>query len=267
MSAPKQPRPSFGALIQGSDAPTEAYTRGPYPTARSGVAPSAAARSAYDETVATERIRPQGRPAQGQFAQGHLAQGQPAQGAPDARGENHEPVEPERVVAKFRAHGRRLFFPTIFLIIVAGATGYFSSWFPEEWQNWSVLAGGALLAILFFVVPAVKWLSTRYVITTRRIILRRGLLVNTRSEVMLVRAGDLTVRKSMIQAMFRSGDVRIGAGQGEFAVLRDVPRADLVSEVIGELLESTHVPAHAVRFRRPDNENPWWDEQPAPRSE
>jgi hypothetical protein len=252
MPAPKQPRPSFGALIQGSDAPTEAY-----PAGRSGFAPSPAAPSAYGQTVATERIRPQG--------QG--AEGRPAQGAPDARGETHEPAEPERVVAKFRGHGRRLFFPTIFLILVAGATGYFSNWFPEEWQNWSVLAVGALLAVFFFVVPAVKWLSTRYVITTRRIILRHGLLVNTRSELMLARAGDLTVRKSVLQAIFRSGDVRIGIGQGEFAVLRDVPRADLVSEVIGELLDSQHVPAHAVRFRRPDADSPWWDEHPAPRSE
>jgi membrane protein YdbS with pleckstrin-like domain len=252
MSAPKQPRPSFGALVHGPDAPTEAY-----PAGRSSGAPAASARSAHDATVATERIRPQGQ----------QTEGRPAQGAPDARGETHEPAEPERVVAKFRGHGRRLFFPTIFLIIVAGATGYFSGWFPAEWQNWTVLAVGVLLAVVFFVVPAVKWLSTRYVITTRRIILRHGLFVNTRSELMLVRAGDLTVRKSVLQAMFRSGDVRIGIGQGEFAVLRDVPRADLVSAVIGELLESQHAPAHAVRFRRPDPDNPWWDEHPADRSE
>jgi uncharacterized membrane protein YdbT with pleckstrin-like domain len=196
--------------------------------------------------VATERIR---------------APGPPAQRAPDAPGPVHEPAEPERVVAKFRAHGRRLFFPTVFLILVAGAMGFFSNWFAEEWQNWSVLVAGALLAVLFFFVPAVKWLSTRYVLTTRRIILRRGLLVNTRSELMLARAGDLTVRKSVLQAMFRSGDVRIGIGPGEFAVLRDVPRADLVSEVIGDLIESQKVASHAVRFRRPDPDNPWWDEQ------
>jgi len=241
MSASKQPRPSFGALVNGSDAPTEIFASEP---------------SAFAETVATERIQtPRG------------ATGSPLQGSPDAPGAVDEAAEPERVVAKFRAHGRRLFFPTVLLIAVAGATGYFSGWFPEEWQNWAVLAAGALLAVLFFLVPTVRWLSTRYVITTRRIILRRGLLVNTRSELMLVRAGELTVRTSLMQAMFRSGDVRIGTGPGEFAVLRDVPRADLVSEVIGDLLESQHVPAHAVRFRRPDQENPWWDEQSQPRSE
>lgn len=251
MSASKHPRPSFGALVHGSDAPTEVFAAG-----SSGAMPGVAGPSAYAETVATERIRPPRR-----------ATGSPAKGAPDAGAAADEAAEPERVVAKFRAHGRRLFFPTILLIAIAGATGYFSSWFSVEWQNWAVVAAGALLAVLFFLVPAVRWLSTRYVITTRRIILRRGLLVNTRSELMLVRAGDLTVRKSLMQALFRSGDVRIGTGPGEFAVLRDVPRADLVCEVIGDLLESQHVPSHAVRFRRPDQDNPWWDEQSQPRSE
>ncbi|WP_374946684.1 PH domain-containing protein [Agreia sp.] len=255
MSAPNEPRPSYGALIHGSDAPTEVYAG----AGRSAATPPvpAPAPSAYGETVATERIQTPRR----------TAPGQPGQGAPDATGPVPETAEPERVVAKFRAHGRRLFFPTIFVIAVAGATGYFSNWFLEDWQNWAVLAAGALLAVLFFLVPAVKWLSTRYVITTRRIIVRRGLLVNTRSELILVRAGGLTVRKSVLQAMFRSGDVRIGTGPGEFAVLRDVPRADLVSEVIGDLLESQHVPSQAVRFRRPDAGDPWWDEQQPARSE
>jgi len=252
MSAPKHPRPSFGALIHGPDAQTEVFADGRPAAPRQAPAPSA-----YDETVVTERIRPLGQPPRGQSAYG----------APDATGPAPEAAEPERVVAKFRSHGRRLFFPTIFLIVIAGATGYFSGWFAEEWQNWSVLAAGALLAVLFFVVPAVKWLSIRYVLTTRRVILRRGLLVNTRSEVMLARAGDLTVRKSVLQAMFRTGDVRIGTAPGEYAVLRDVHRADLVSEVIGDLIEAQHVPAHAVRFRRPESENSWWDEQQPHRAE
>ncbi|WP_052521502.1 PH domain-containing protein [Agreia bicolorata] len=245
MPAPKHPRPSFGALIHGSDAPTEIYSS-ERPVVAAGPAPRA-----YGETVVTERIRPSAQPATGPYAQS----------ARDATGPVPEQAEPERVVAKFRSHGRRLFFPTIFLIAVAGATGYFSFWFPEQWQNWSVLAAGALLAVLFFVVPAVRWLSTRYVITTRRIIVRRGLLVSTRSEVMLARAGDLTVRKSVLQTMFRSGDVRVSTASGEDALLRDVPRAELVSEVIGDLIESQHVPAHAVTFRRPDADNPWWDGQ------
>lgn len=215
-----QPRPSFVALIHGDDAPTEVVA-----PARSGLGPAPAGRM---QTGVTGRIQ------------------NPDAGAPD-------PVAapPEKVVVRLRPHGRRLFFPTVLVIIVAGATGYFSGWFQEEWQNWSVLAGGALLAVFFFFVPLVRWLSTRYVITTRRIIFRKGLFVNTRSELMLMRAHDVTVRRSLLQAMFRTGDVRLGTGPGEFLVLKDVHRADLVMSVLGDLMESQHVPTHAVNFQRP----------------
>jgi membrane protein YdbS with pleckstrin-like domain len=220
MADPSQPRPSFGALIHGDDAPTEIVA-----PARSGPGPALAGRG---QTGATGRIQ-----------------------NPDAGGPDPVIAAPEKVVARFRPHGRRLFFPTVFVLVVAGATGYFSAWFQEEWQNWSVLAAGALLAVLFFFVPLVRWLSTRYVITTRRIIFRHGLVVNTRSELMLMRAHDITVRRSLFQAMFRTGDVRLSTGPGELAVLKDVPRADLVMSVLGDLMESQHVPMHAVNFQRP----------------
>jgi membrane protein YdbS with pleckstrin-like domain len=238
MPASKQPRrPSFGALVHGSDAPTEVFVPGSSPNAPSSFPTSATARIRPTESRDTAAM--------------------------DARGAPPEQPEPERVVARFRSHGRRLFFPTVLLIGVTGATAYFSGWFAEEWQNWGVLAAGALLAVLFFVVPAVRWLSTRYVLTTRRIIFRHGLLVNTRSELLLARAHEVTVRKSVLQAMFRSGDVRIGTGAGEFAVLKDVPRADLVSTVLGDLLESQHVPRHGVHFVRPGQDDPRSDGQPA----
>jgi membrane protein YdbS with pleckstrin-like domain len=238
MPASKQPRrPSFGTLVHGSDAPTEVL----------GSGTPASAPSSFP-TSATARIR--------------SVESRDA-GAMDARRAEPEQAEPERVVARFRSHGRRLFFPTIFLIGVTGATAYFSGWFEEEWQNWGVLAAGALLVVLFFVVPAVKWSSTRYVLTTRRVIFRHGLLVNTRSELLLARAHDVTVRKSVLQAIFRSGDVRIGTGAGEFAVLKDVPRADLVSTVLGDLLESQHVPRHDVHFVRSGHDDLRQDGRPA----
>ncbi|CAD5993076.1 PH domain-containing protein [Agreia sp. COWG] len=230
MPASYQTPPSFGELVHGTDAATEIYPRTP-----AGPAPSA-----WSETVATEGIRP------------------PVRETADSAAVH---AEPERVVARFRSHGRALFFPTVFVIALAGATGYFAGWFAIEWQNWAVLAGAAVLSVLFFFAPLVRWLSTRYVITTRRIIFRRGLVINTRSELLMGRAHELTVRKSLLQSMFRCGDVRIGTGPGEFVVLKDVPQADLVLTVLGDLLETQHVPAHStVRFRRTQADIPWWED-------
>ncbi|MBC7763370.1 MAG: PH domain-containing protein, partial [Candidatus Saccharibacteria bacterium] len=86
----------------------------------------------------------------------------------------------EQVVARLRPHGRALFWPSVAFIATAGAVGYFQGSFPEPWQNLALLAGAALLIVVLWLGPLVAWLGKRYVITTRRIILRTGFFVRIR---------------------------------------------------------------------------------------
>lgn len=153
----------------------------------------------------------------------------------------------ERVIARFRPHARVLFFPSILVVAVCGATGYFAFSFPEQWQNIAVFAGAAVLVIFGWLLPLLSWLASRYTVTTKRLIIRSGFLVSTRQEIPFNRGYDLAVRKSWLQSLFRSGDVRITRAPGQVAVLRDVPEADLVMTVIGDLLEDGVVWASASR--------------------
>jgi membrane protein YdbS with pleckstrin-like domain len=154
---------------------------------------------------------------------------------------------PERVIARFRPHGRRLFFPSLLLMAVCGATGYFALSFPEGWQNLAVLVGAAVILVVGWLLPLLSWLASRYTVTTKRLIIRTGFVVSTRQEIPFNRGYDLAVRKSWLQSLFRSGDVRITRAPGQVAVLRDVPQADLVMTVIGDLLEDGVVWASAHR--------------------
>jgi uncharacterized membrane protein YdbT with pleckstrin-like domain len=146
-------------------------------------------------------------------------------------------VQPEAVVARLRSHGRALFWPCVVLVADVGALGYFGGTFPEAWQNWGVLVVAALVAILLFLLPLIAWLGRNYTITTRRIVLRGGLFVRTRQELLHSRGYDVTVRKAGLQAMFGSGDVRINTGLEHPVVLRDVPGADLVQATLHDLME------------------------------
>src|SRR5690606_30569567 len=111
-------------------------------------------------------------------------------------------VEIESVVARLRPHGRRLFWPSILLIATIGAVAFFFGRLGEEWQNLSLLAGGALFIVLVWVLPLLSWLSHRYIITTRRLVLRKGFFVRTRQELLHSRGYDVTVRKNALQSMF-----------------------------------------------------------------
>jgi uncharacterized membrane protein YdbT with pleckstrin-like domain len=148
-------------------------------------------------------------------------------------------VQPvEAIVARLRPHGRALFWPCLVLIATAFAAGYFYGRFAEGWQNLAVLGVAAVLALLFWVVPVVAWLSRNYTITTRRVILRSGVVVRVRQELLHSRSYDVTVRKNGLQSLFGSGNIEINGGPDRSVVLRDVPRADLVQAALHDLIES-----------------------------
>jgi uncharacterized membrane protein YdbT with pleckstrin-like domain len=144
----------------------------------------------------------------------------------------------EVVVARLRRHGRRMFWPSIALIVAAGAVGFLFGRFAESWQNLAVLVGGALAILVLWLLPLVGWLAGNYTITTRRIIVRSGLLVRVRQELLHTRSHDVTVRKSGLQSLFGSGDVLVNTGLDRPVVLRDVPNADLVQAALHDLIEA-----------------------------
>lgn len=164
-----------------------------------------------------------------------------------------EPAEPgvvsERVIARLRPHARALFWPSLLLIVGAGALAYFSTVFPEDWQNLTLVGGGSLLLALLWLIPLLRWLASRTVITTRRIVIRQGLSTRTRQELLHSRGYDITVRQRTLQSMFGSGDVLINSGLEHPVVLKDVPGAHLVQGALHDLMESSMNPIAARRQR------------------
>lgn len=156
-------------------------------------------------------------------------------------------VVPEAIVARLRPHARVLVFPSIALIAILAATGYFAGSFSPAWLNWVVLGASAALVIALFVVPFIAWLGRSYTITTRRIVLRRGILVRTRQELLHSRGYDVTVRQNGLQQIFGSGDVLINTGLDRPVVLHDIPSAALVQSALHELMERSLNPIAARR--------------------
>lgn len=156
-------------------------------------------------------------------------------------------VPPEAVVARLRSHGRAMVLPCLVLVADAAALGYFGGTFPEQWQNWALLAAAGLVAVLLFLLPLIAWLGRNYTITTRRIVLRGGLFVRTRQELLHSRGYDVTVRKTGLQAMFGSGDVLINTGLERPVRLRDVPGASLVQATLHDLMELSVNPVASRR--------------------
>lgn len=167
---------------------------------------------------------------------------------------------PETVVARLRPHARALFWPSVLLLIVSGGTAYLSSVVREPWQETAVLAGGAALAVLLWLLPLLSWLAHRTTLTTRRLVIRSGLLVRRRQEILHSRSYDVVVRQNAVQSLFRSGDVHINTGLEHPVVLHDVPGVDLVQAALTDLMELNSNP---VAGRRPREQSRFGDGTPS----
>ena len=165
---------------------------------------------------------------------GQPAPGEPAPGAP---GEPDAPAE--QVIARLRPHARVLFLPTLVLFGVCGTAGFYAGNFAEDWQNLALLVGAGGAVLLVWLLPLVFWLNRRYTLTSRRVIFRHGFFVHTRQELLHSRGYDVTLRQTWLQSAFRSGDVRINSGLEHPLVLKDVPSAALVQQVLQDQMDRT----------------------------
>lgn len=154
---------------------------------------------------------------------------------------------PERVITRVRPHARALVLPSLMLVVLVGADTYVALVLTELWMRLAALLVGLVLVALLWLLPLLRWLSTQYLITTRRVVVSGGLFVRTRTEVLLSRRHEVTLRRSTLQSVFRSGDVLLNTGHDRPVVLRDVPRADLVQRALADVMEASTSSIDVVR--------------------
>lgn len=150
---------------------------------------------------------------------------------------SHPNAETERVVARVRRHMRHLTGPVVFAALILGGLTYGLNVVPQMWARFAILGGAAALLLLGCVLPFVSWLAQRLVITTRRIVVRRGVFMRVRQELFHSRGYVVAVRRGPVQAMFRSGDLLVSVEGMQPMVIRDVPMATLIQSALGELVE------------------------------
>jgi uncharacterized membrane protein YdbT with pleckstrin-like domain len=150
--------------------------------------------------------------------------------------------EGEQVVRNLRPHWRRVVIPIALLPIVVGLASY--GWFTlpsdsaRRWLRYLILAVALLIVLRWTVRPLLFWLTTRYVVTDRRVLMRNGVVSRTGRDVPLTRVNDVSFSRSPVERLFGSGTLVIeSAGDRGQVVLVDVPQVEAVQRDIYRLVE------------------------------
>jgi uncharacterized membrane protein YdbT with pleckstrin-like domain len=148
----------------------------------------------------------------------------------------------ERLVTSTRTHIKSIAGPAIGLLVLAWATGFLLA---AALAQGGRVAGQALvvLALLiagwFVLRPYLRWLSTTYTVTNRRIMLRSGVLRRSGRDVWLPAVTDVWYERSLLDRLLGSGTLVVADGSGfRRAVLTDVPNVRSLQATIAGLMRS-----------------------------
>jgi uncharacterized membrane protein YdbT with pleckstrin-like domain len=118
----------------------------------------------------------------------------------------------EEIILDLRPHWFFLFGPSAALIAaLALAIWVGSRDDPPDWQLFPVLAL-AVVGLLFFLVRLAQWMTTDFVLTTDRLIYRKGVVSRHGREIPLERVNDVSFTQSLFQRMLRAGDLLVESG-------------------------------------------------------
>jgi uncharacterized membrane protein YdbT with pleckstrin-like domain len=146
--------------------------------------------------------------------------------------------EGEYVVLSVRSHGKALIGPVALLVLVM--VGFFTTLLmTTENSPWGLVAGvvAVPLLVLWSLIPFLRWLTTTYTVTNRRLITRSGILTRSGRDIPLFRINDVAYEKGLLDRILGCGTLVISdATEKAGVVLSDIPNVEQVHLQISDLL-------------------------------
>lgn len=145
----------------------------------------------------------------------------------------------EHVVMHLRTHVKKLFWPAVLLIVVAVAAGAYFAWQPGSWHpigTYTMIGILLVVTLMWVVLPFLRWLTTTYTITNRRIITRTGLLNRSGHDLPLRRVNNVNYERGITDRILGCGTLILETAAEQPLVLPDVPRVEEVHVQIADIL-------------------------------
>jgi uncharacterized membrane protein YdbT with pleckstrin-like domain len=102
-----------------------------------------------------------------------------------------------------------------------------------------VVAAVAILAVMLgLIVPVLRWRTTTYELTTRRMRVRSGIVTRHGRDIPLARINDVSFEKGLLDRLLGSGRLVVeSAGEHGQILLNDIPRVEFTQATLFRLVE------------------------------
>lgn len=150
--------------------------------------------------------------------------------------------EGESVALDLRPHWRRLVRPLLAVPVLIGAGSYGAAVLPagrlQADARWAVLAAVVILLLALSLRPWLRWHTTRYLVTNRRVVVRAGVLSRRGRDMPLARITDVSFTRTLLERLVGAGTLVLeSAGERGQLIWTDVPDVERVQATIYRLTE------------------------------
>ena len=142
-------------------------------------------------------------------------------------------------VLHLRTHAKALVAPMVALVAIAVASGFAIALLPQGWQpvgNWVVFVLVIVTLALWVVFPFLRWLTSTYTFTNRRIITRRGIITQSGHDLPLSRVVNVAYERGVLDRMLGCGTLILTTAADQPVTLDDIPDVERVHVMMTELL-------------------------------
>ena len=183
-------------------------------------------------------------------------------------------AERESLVLHKHPHWKTLVLPVLYLVLVVAVASFAAavarnrSWAHTAWIAIAVLA---VLAVLWLTVgPLLRWRTTHFVLTDRRVLVREGLFTRTGIDIPMARISSVQFRHGIVDRMLGTGTLIIESASDEPLEFDDVPQVErvhslLYNEVFDASRQESPSSSHEADDQR-DHEPPTLEPPPGRRS-
>jgi uncharacterized membrane protein YdbT with pleckstrin-like domain len=151
-------------------------------------------------------------------------------------------ADDEQPVVLLHPHWKTLIKPLMIAVVVVAAALVAVVAIPAGTgaavERLAVAAVAFLVLMLWLMVPVLRWRTTTYELTTRRLRMRAGIVTRQGRDIPLARINDVSFAKGPLDRLLGSGRLVVeSAGEHGQIVLTDIPHVEAVQTTLFRLVE------------------------------
>lgn len=146
----------------------------------------------------------------------------------------------ERLVLHRHPHAKALIVPVLALLLVSSVVGALWWWtttmdLSPTAETIVGIAAGAIWAVLvvwLFVAPLIRWSTTHFVITDRRVMFRTGVFTRSGIDIPMARINSVQFRHDLVDRILRTGTLIIESASDDPLEFNDIPQVERVHALL-----------------------------------